>query len=93
MAAQKILTALESNEEGQHVWEVASWVAKDRQAENQVINAIKLASNVYTDLDFATIAGYLSDWLKQAIEANREFLKEVTGLDDEDLLVLEGNPA
>jgi nucleotide-binding universal stress UspA family protein len=93
MTAQKILTALESNDEGKHVWQIASRVAKDREAENYAINVIKPAANVYADLDFAPVAGYLNDWLKQAIEANREFLGEVTGLDEKHLIVVEGNPA
>jgi universal stress protein A len=93
MTIQKILTALESNDEGKHVWEVTSRVAKDLGAQSRVVNVIKPASNVYTDLDFAPIAGYLTDWLKQAVQSNLKFLKETTGLSDEDLLVSEGNPA
>ena len=93
MTTQNILTALKSNEEGKHVWEVSSRIAKNQDAISRVINVIKPAGNVYTDLDFAPIAGYLTDWLKQAVQANHKFLKEITGLDDKDLLVLEGNPA
>lgn len=93
MAMQKILTALESNEDGKHVWQVASRVAKNRNAESLIINVIKPATSVYTDLDFAPIAGYLTDWVKQAKAENLGFLQELTGLDDEALLVLEGNPA
>lgn len=93
MTIQKILTALESNDEGKHVWEVTSRIAKDCKAESHVINVIKPATNVYADLDFAPIAGYINDWLKQAMAANREFLEKTTGLDDKDILVVEGNPS
>ena len=93
MAMQKILTALESNEDGKHVWQVASRFVKNRNAESLIINVIKPATSVYTDLDFAPIAGYLTDWVKLAKADNLGFLQELTGLDDEALLVLEGNPA
>ena len=93
MTIQKILTALESNDEGKHVWKVSSRIAKDCKAESHVINVIKPATNVYADLDFAPIAGYINDWLKQAMAANREFLEKTTGLDDKDILVVEGNPS
>lgn len=93
MTSNPILTALEANHESKHVWAVASRVAKGRDAENHVINVIKPATNVYTDLDFAPIAGYLTGWVKEATEANRTYLRDLTGLTDDALLVLEGNPA
>ena len=80
MAMQKILTALESNEDGKHVWQVASRVAKNRNAESLIINVIKPATSVYTDLDFAPIAGYLTDWVKQAKAENLGFCKNLRGL-------------
>ena len=93
MTNNPILTALEANDESKHVWAVASRVAKDRDAENHVINVIKPATNVYTDLDFAPVAGYLTGWVTEATEANRTYLRDLTGLTDDALLVLEGNPA
>lgn len=93
MGNANILTALETNAESNRVWDVASRVSQQHQSENQVINVVKPATTVYSGLDFAPLADYGAQWKRQQLDANAQFLQELTGLDTSHITVVEGYPA
>lgn len=94
MTDQHLLVALEPNEEGQHVWQVAGRAAKRMNATPHVLNVVEPAVSVYADLDFAPLTEYAADWQQDQIRANREYFKKIlSGCARAQVNVVEGSPA
>ncbi|NOX50547.1 MAG: universal stress protein [Gammaproteobacteria bacterium] len=88
----RVLVALEANEESRHIWKVAEQVAKQIDASVSILSVVRPALEVYADLDFTPLAEYSSSWLSGEIKARTETLRRDIG-PDADLLVVEGSPA
>ena len=93
MSKQNMLVAVEANEEGRHVWQVASRVAKTQDATPHLLNVVEPAVAVYADLNFTPLAECANDWQKQIMAANKQFLSENAPCVGQNVSVVEGYPA
>lgn len=94
MSNQPLLVALEPNEEGEHVWQVASRVAKRLNATPHLLNVVEPAVSVYADLDFAPLTDYAADWQQDQMRANRDhFQRILPACASAQLNVVEGSPS
>jgi nucleotide-binding universal stress UspA family protein len=97
MQDQSILTAIEPNDEGQHVWRVASRIAQKVGAGLNTINVIEPAVEIYAYLNFAPLLSGSREWQRVIIGEHQTYFEtffetEAPSTTGENLLVKEGYP-
>jgi nucleotide-binding universal stress UspA family protein len=93
MVSSNILVATEPTNEGKHIWQVASRVAKHQDAQPHALNVVEPAVAIYADLNFTPLAECATDWQRELLAANRKYLARVAPCIDENLTVIEGYPS
>ncbi len=91
-----ILVAIEPTDEGNHVWQIASQVAKTHKVSPVVVNVIEPAIHVYADLNFTPLIECASDWQNALTKEHFAYFNEIAPClkDEKDSVrVVEGNPA
>lgn len=90
---ENVLVAVEPNQEGLHVWQVATRVAQARGAVPHMLNVVEPAVAVYADLNFTPLVECATDWQRELVNANKSFLSKNAPCAAEHLSVVEGYPA
>lgn len=89
---QNTLVALESTDEGKHVFDVASRVARQHDQNLNVINVVRPMVAHYPDVSFAHLTDSAYAWQRELLRGNQAFLERLPNLDAAKLSVVEGHP-
>ena len=84
--SNNILAAIEPTDEGQHVWRVASRIAKQRKSNLSMINAIEPAVDIYADLSFTPLVECSSDWQQTLVNEHKAYFKRMANCLDSDTM-------
>lgn len=98
--SKAMLTALEPNDEGHLVWQVAARTAQQHEARLTVINVVEPAVSIYADLNFTPLLECTTDWQTALKKEHRAYFERTaaklfpgeTSAPDA-IQVREGNPA
>ncbi len=72
-----ILCALEPNDEGAHVYRVATHVAARAKADLRLINVVRPPAQTYADLSFTPLAERTAEWRQIVMEDHERFLEKL----------------
>ena len=87
-----ILAAVQADESGKHVLDVARRLAGAQNAKLTVLNVVEPAIAVYADLNFAPLAETAGDWQRAIMRENQNFLESYLAGADAAVTVIEGRP-
>ncbi len=87
-----ILAAVQADETGRHILDVARRVAAAQSATLHVLNVVEPAIAVYADLNFAPLAETSGDWQRAIMRENQRFLESCVEGADATVTVIEGRP-
>lgn len=93
MAQPPILIAVETNDMGQHVWQVGARVAEVLEQPVHVVNVVQPAVSVYADLNFAPLMEYSNEWQRALVKDNKSYIRHMSSkLNCDNVSVKEGQP-